>query len=165
MDIVLDFEKVKAIVESHSAKVDYIIERYAGQKDQLVALLQDIQAEFNYLPRDILVKVSQQLDIPLTQVVGVATFFKAFSLAPRGRHVVTVCTGTACHVKRGQRLVDKLERDLDIEPGQTTEDMRFSLEAVNCLGCCAIGPVVVVDGKYYGKMNPDKLDKVLEQYS
>lgn len=164
MEPALDFPKVKAIVESYPEKVDSLIDSYGDKKEQLISLLQDIQAEFNYLPRDVLVRVSQKLDIPLGQVFSVATFFRAFSLKPRGRHLVTVCLGTACHVRGGQRLVDKMERDYGIKPGETTEDMRFTLETVNCLGCCALGPVAVVDGKYESRMNHDKLDRVLRGY-
>lgn len=164
MESALDFPSVKAIVEGYSEKVDSLIDSYADKKEQLISLLQDIQAEFNYLPRDVLVRVSQKLDIPLGQVFSVATFFRAFSLKPRGRHLITVCLGTACHVRGGQRLVDKIERDYGIKPGETTEDMRFTLETVNCLGCCALGPVAVVDGKYESRMNPDKLDRVLRRY-
>jgi len=163
MELVLDFPKVKAIVESYTEKVDSLIDSYADKKEQLISLLQDIQAEFNYLPGDVLIKISQKLDIPLRQVFSVATFFRAFSLKPNGRHLVTVCLGTACHVRRGHGLVDKLERDYGIKPGETTEDMKFTLETVNCLGCCALGPVVVVDGKYESHMNPDKLDRVLRR--
>ena len=164
MELVLDFPKAKAIVESYSEKVDSLIDGYADKKEQLISLLQDIQAEFNYLPRDVLIKTSQKLDIPLSQVFSVATFFRAFSLKPRGRHLLTVCLGTACHVREGHRLVDKVERDYGIKAGETTEDMKFTLETVNCLGCCALGPVVVVDGKYESQMNPDKLDRVLRRY-
>ncbi len=164
MNLTLDFPKVKAIVESYPEKVDSLIDSYAGSKEQLISLLQDVQAEFNYLPQDVLIKISQRLDISLSQVFSVATFFRAFSLKPRGRHLVTVCLGTACHVKGGHRLVDKIERDYGIKPGETTEDMRFTLEAVNCLGCCALGPVAVVDGKYESQMTPDKLDRVLRGY-
>jgi NADH-quinone oxidoreductase subunit E len=164
MEFVLDVPKVQSLIETHAGKVDSLIDSYAEKKDQLIALLQDIQAEFNYLPRDVLVKVSQRLDIPLSQIFGVATFFRAFSLKPRGRHLVTVCLGTACHIRGGQRLVDKMERDYDLKPGGTTEDLRFTLETVNCLGCCALGPVAVVDGKYESQMKPDKLDRVLRNY-
>jgi NADH-quinone oxidoreductase subunit E len=164
MDPVLDFAKVKTLVEGYSAKVDSIIDSYTDKKEQLISLLQDIQAEFNYLPQDIMIKISQKLDIPLSQVFSVATFFRAFSLEPRGRHVVTICLGTACHVRGGQRLVDKVERDYHIKPGETTEDRRFTLETVNCLGCCALGPVVVVDGKYESQVNPDKLDRIMKKY-
>jgi len=161
MALVLDYPGVKAIVESYTEKVDSLIDSYTNKKEDLISLLQDVQAEFNYLPQDVLVKISQKLDIPLSQVFSVATFFRAFSLEPRGRHLVTVCLGTACHVRGGQRLVDKIERDHGIKPGETTEDMRFTLETVNCLGCCALGPVAVVDGKYESQMNADKLDRVL----
>ncbi len=164
MDLVLDFPKLKAVVDSYTEKVDSLIDSYADKKEQLISLLQDIQAEFNYLPRDVLIQVSQKLDIPLSQVFSVATFFRAFSLKPRGRHLITVCLGTACHVRGGQRLVDKVERDYGIKPGETTEDEKFTLETVNCLGCCALGPVVVVDGKYESQMNADKLDRVLKRY-
>ncbi len=162
MGPVLDFPGVKTLVEDYSAKVDSLIDSYVDRKEQLTSLLQDIQAEFDYLPRDVLVRVSHKLDIPLTQVFGVATFFRAFSLKPRGRHVVTVCLGTACHVRAGHRLVEKMERDHGVKPGETTEDMKFTLETVNCLGCCALGPVVVVDGKYESQVTPDKLGRILK---
>ncbi len=145
-------------------KVDSIVDSYHYDNGMLISILQDIQADYNYLPREALMRVSQALDVPLSQVYSVATFFKAFSLEPRGRHLVTVCLGTACHVRGGQRLVDKVERDYAIKPGETTGDMKFTLETVNCLGCCALGPVVVVDGKYDSQMNPDKLDRVLRRY-
>ncbi len=164
MEFVLDATKLQSLIETHAGKVDSLIDSYADKKEQLIALLQDIQTEFNYLPRDVLVKVSQRLDIPLSQIFGVATFFRAFSLKPRGRHLVTVCLGTACHIRGGQRLVDKMERDYKVKSGETTDDLRFTLEAVNCLGCCALGPVAVVDGKYESQVTPDKLDRVLRSY-
>ncbi|HEY97575.1 MAG TPA: NADH-quinone oxidoreductase subunit NuoE [Dehalococcoidia bacterium] len=151
-------------MESNAEKVEKLIESYISKKEQLISLLQDVQAEFNYIPQDVIIRISQRLEIPLSQVFSVATFFQAFSLKPRGRHTITVCLGTACHIKGGQRLVDKLGRDYDLKPGETTEDMRFSLETANCLGCCALGPVVVIDGKYESKVTPDKLDKILKKY-
>ena len=164
MDTSLDFTTIQTILESNAEKVENLIESYIDKKEQLISLLQDVQAEFNYIPQDVLVRISQKLEIPLSQVFGVATFFQAFSLKPRGRHTITVCLGTACHIKGGQRLVDKMGRDYDLKPGETTEDMRFSLETANCLGCCALGPVVVIDGKYESKVTPDKLDKILKKY-
>lgn len=146
------------------AKIESIAEGYKGNKGLLVPLLQDVQAECNYLPEEALTKVSEVLEIPLSQVFGVATFFKAFSLEPRGRHQVTVCMGTACHVRGAQRLTERLERDLGIHSGETTADMQFTLETVNCLGCCAMGPVVVVDGKYESKVDSGKLAKVMKRY-
>ena len=164
MDNAVDFSTIQSVLENNAGKVENLIKSYVDKKEQLISLLQDIQAEFNYIPQDVLVKISQTLEIPLSQVFSVATFFQAFSLKPRGRHTITICLGTACHIKGGQRLVDKLERDFGLKPGETTEDQRFSLETANCLGCCALGPVVVIDGKYESKVNPDKLDKILKNY-
>ncbi len=153
-----------SFVEERSTRVDSIIRSREGQRAQLVSLLQDVQAELNYLPADILVKVSEELDIPLTKVVGVATFFKSLSLAPRGRHILTVCLGTACHVRKGHRLVDAAERELGVGAGETTGDGRFTLETVNCLGCCSLGPVAVIDGKYHSKVTPELLKRALDDY-
>ncbi|MBN1176544.1 MAG: NADH-quinone oxidoreductase subunit NuoE [Dehalococcoidales bacterium] len=164
MDTALDFDTIRTIIENNASKIEALIESYTDKKEQLISLLQDIQAEYNYIPQDVLIKISQKLDIPLSQVFSVATFFQAFSLKPRGRHTITICLGTACHVKGGQRLVDKMVRDFKLQPGETTEDERFTLETANCLGCCALGPVVVVDGKYESQVNPEKLDKILKNY-
>jgi NADH-quinone oxidoreductase subunit E len=164
VDTNLDFDTIQSILGSNAEKVENLIESYVDKKEQLISLLQDIEAEFNYLPQDVLIRIGQRLDIPLSQVFSVATFFQAFSLKPRGRHTITICLGTACHVKGGHRLVEKMERDFGVKPGETTEDQRFTLEAANCLGCCALGPVVVVDGKYEGQVNPEKLDKILKNY-
>jgi NADH-quinone oxidoreductase subunit E len=164
VDNAVDFSTIQSVLENNAGKVENLIKSYVDKKEQLISLLQDIQTEFNYIPQDVLVKISQTLEIPLSQVFSVATFFQAFSLKPRGRHTITVCLGTACHIKGGQRLVDKLERDFGLKPGETTEDQRFSLETANCLGCCALGPVVVIDGKYESKVNPDKLEKILKNY-
>jgi NADH-quinone oxidoreductase subunit E len=164
VDNTLDLAAIQTALENSAAKVEALIDSYVDKKEQLISLLQDIQAEFNYLPQETLVKVSRKLDIPLSQVFSVATFFQSFTLKPRGRHTITVCLGTACHVKGGQRLVDKIERDYKISPGETTQDERFTLETANCLGCCALGPVVVVDGKYESQVTPDKLNKILKKY-
>jgi NADH-quinone oxidoreductase subunit E len=163
-DNTLDLAAIQAALENSAARVEALIDSYINKKEQLISLLQDIQAQFNYLPQETLVKISQRLNIPLSQVFSVATFFQSFSLKPRGRHTITVCLGTACHVRGGQRLVDKIGRDYNLKPGETTQDERFTLETANCLGCCALGPVVVIDGKYEGKVTPDKLDKILENY-
>lgn len=147
------------------AKVDRILNKYEHRENFLVSILQDIQVEYNYLPKDVLVKVSQDLKIPLTQVYSVATFFKAFSLKPRGRHLIHVCLGTACHVRGAARVLDKVELELGIKSGETTNDKRFSLETVNCLGACALGPMVVVDGQYSGGMTIEKVKPLLEKYT
>ena len=142
-------------------KIAKIVGRYGGNRDSLISILQDIQSEYRYLPEESLRAVAAQLGLPLVQVYGVATFFKAFSLKPRGKHTVSVCLGTACHVRGAPALLDELKRRLGIEPGDTTDDMEFSLEAVNCLGACALGPILVVDGEYHGQMSAGKVKKVL----
>jgi len=160
----LDLTTLQAVIENSASKVEALIDSYKNKKEQLISLLQDVQAEYNYIPQDVLIRINQKLEIPLSQVFSVATFFKAFSLKPRGRHVITVCLGTACHVRGGQRLVDKMVRDYHLQPGETSDDERFTLETANCLGCCALGPVMVVDGKYESQVTPDKLDKILKNY-
>ena len=147
-----------------TSKVDEVIDSFSGDLSQLIGILQDIQVNFNHLPREALVRVSERFEIPLSQVFSVATFFKAFSLTPRGRHQINVCLGTACHVRGGERILRKLARDLKVEAGGTTEDLRFTLESVRCLGCCSLGPVVVLDNDTYGRLNQEKVAKLLDQY-
>ena len=129
--------------------------------ETFLSLLQDIQARYGYLPEEKLIEIAEMLDMPLIDVYGVATFYKSFSLTPRGRHQVKVCLGTACHVRGANRIVEEVGRKLGIGPGETSEDGEFSLETVMCLGCCAIGPVVVIDGKYYGQVTPTKVESIL----
>jgi len=131
----------------------------------LVSILQDIQAENRYLPEDALVEVSQGLGIPLSQIYSIATFFRAFSLKPMGHHLVNVCLGTACHVRGAIRILEKIERELGIKPGETTKDLNFTLETVNCVGACALGPIVIADGEYNGQMTSEKVDNVLKKYA
>lgn len=145
-------------------KVDKILNKYERDQGMMVSILQDIQAVFNYLPREALLKVSRDLKVPLSQVYSVATFFKAFSLEPRGRHLVHVCLGTACHVRGAPRVLDKIERDLGIKAGETTRDNRFTVERVNCVGACALGPMMIVNGQYSGEMTTDKVKPLLEKY-
>ena len=145
-------------------KVDAIVAKYSGNRAQLVAVLQDVQAEFNYLPKDALLRVSENMVIPISQVYQVATFFRAFSLKPRGKHTISACLGTACHVRGGVRVVEELERVMAITRGHTTKDMKFTLETVNCVGACALGPVIKIDETYYGQMTPDKVAGILAKY-
>lgn len=143
-------------------KVKSILDKYQRNKGMLVSILQDIQTEYNYLPKESLAKVSKELDAPLSQVYSVATFFKAFSLTPRGRHLINVCLGTACHVRGAVRILEAIEREIGIKAGETTEDLKYTLETVNCLGACALGPIVVVNGVYSGQMNTNKVKPLLE---
>ena len=146
------------------SKVDTIIDKYGGTHRGLIPSLLDIQNEYHYLPPDALQRVSERMAIPMIQVYQVASFYKAFSLEPRGKHIITVCLGTACHGLGGAMLIDRIGRLLAIGPGQTSQDQQFTLEAVNCLGCCALGPVMVINGKYYGNMTVSKVERVLNKY-
>jgi len=134
------------------------------QKD-LIHLLHRAQAQYGYIPVDIVEEIAQRLRISAAEVFGVLTFYKAFALEPRGQHLVTICLGTACHVRGGKQIVEEAERWLNIRAGQTTADRKFSLETVNCLGCCAIGPVVVVDGVYHSHVTIDQVEKILKETS
>ncbi|RLC91870.1 MAG: NADH-quinone oxidoreductase subunit NuoE [Chloroflexi bacterium] len=147
-----------------AANIKDIVDRYNGDAGQLVSILQDVQAEYRYLPKEALQEVSCVMSIPVSQVYSVATFFKAFSLQPRGRHTIKVCLGTACHVRGGARVAEKMELDLGIKRGETTDDLRFTLETVNCVGCCALGPMVLVDDEYHGQMTSDKVSPLLAKY-
>ena len=146
-------------------KVGSILGNHHNDKGMLISILQDIQAEYNYLPREALTEVSQGLEVPLSRVYSVATFFRSFSLTPRGRHIINVCLGTACHVRGGVRILEEIERALGIKPGETTENLRFTLETVNCVGACALGPIVIIDGGYSGQMKTDKVKPLLENYT
>ncbi len=146
-------------------EVDEIVGKYGSHnKSALIQILLDIQREHRWLPREALISVSEKLGVPLPQIYHIATFYKAFSLVPKGRHEVVVCMGTACHVRGSRRILERAQQILDIAPGETTPDLKFSLEAVNCLGCCALGPVMVVDGKYHGKLPFSKVEEILQSY-
>ncbi len=144
-------------------KIQSFIGKHHNQKNALVAILQDIQAEYNYLPEECLRQVAGELRVPLIDVVGVATFYRAFSLTPRGKHTCTVCQGTACHVRGGPKILEEFQRHLHVKPGQTTPDGQFSLETVACLGCCAIGPVVVVDKEYHAHTTVRQVGPILKK--
>jgi NADH-quinone oxidoreductase subunit E len=146
------------------SKIDGIIREYGGRESAILAILQDIQVEEKYLPKETLEYVSQRMQIPLGQVFRIATFYNALSLKPRGRHKIDVCLGTACHVRGGERILSKLERDLGVSVGETTKDKRFTLEAVHCVGCCSLGPVAVVDGDVFGRLSQDKVPALLKEF-
>ena len=142
--------------------LERILQGRRSQPQQLVEVLQDVQETFGYIPQDVMKTVSKELGVPIIQVYRVANFYKAFSLSPRGCHVLTVCMGTACHVRGAPRMLDEVRGQLGIDPGQTTKDGMFTLERVNCLGACALGPVAVLDGRYHGKMNSAKLRELIQ---
>jgi len=142
--------------------LEKILENRRSQPQQLVEVLQDVQEVYGYIPQEVMTTVSRELGVPLIEVTRVAYFYKAFSLRPRGKHVITVCMGTACHVRGAPRMLDEVQGQLGIEPGETTDDGMFTFESVNCLGACALGPVVVLDGQYHGKMTPNKLRELLQ---
>ena len=146
------------------SKIDGIIRQYGARESAILAILQDIQAEEKYLPKETLEYVSQRMQIPLGQVFRIATFYNALSLKPRGRHKIDVCLGTACHVRGGEKILNKLERDLGVSVGETTKDKRFTVEAVHCVGCCSLGPVAVVDGDVYGRLSQDKVPALLKDF-
>ncbi|MCX8116839.1 MAG: NADH-quinone oxidoreductase subunit NuoE [Desulfobacterota bacterium] len=145
--------------------VDLIVDKFGGKRTALISILHEVQDRYRYLPEEALKVVASRLRMDINEIYGVATFYKAFSLVPVGRHSITLCMGTACHVRGGPKILRELKSLLHIEPGQTTPDQRFTLNVVNCLGVCAIGPVMMVDGKFYGEMNPMKARRLVEKMS
>jgi NADH-quinone oxidoreductase subunit E len=145
------------------SKVDTIIDSYGAEESSLLAIMQDVQDDARYLPREAMQRVAERLEIPIARVYRMATFFESFHLEPRGKHICTVCMGTACHVRGATRLVEQLERDLDIPSGGTTKDLSFTIEEVNCVGACALGPLVIIDGDYKGNMTSGQIQKVIKR--
>lgn len=146
-------------------QVDAIVDRYGANRQFSLAVLQDTQKTYNYLPREALEHIAERLDVPLGEVYRLATFFTAFSLQPKGDYVIKVCLGTACHVQGGPRILERLERDLGVKAGQTTADGKFSIEGVRCVGACALGPVVLVNDHPHGHMSSDKASKLIQTLS
>jgi NADH:ubiquinone oxidoreductase subunit E len=148
-------------MESHI--VADIIKEHSGSLGGVLSVLSGIQIKFGYLPEDALREVAKATGCSLTDIYAVATFYRAFSLKPRGKHLITICLGTACHVREAPRIVDEFERQLGIQRGETTPDGEFTLEAVNCLGACALGPIAVVDGKYYSKVSVAQVKSIIKE--
>ncbi len=145
-------------------QIDGIIDRHHGEASSLIQVLLDIQRECHWLPREALGRVASRLDVPLSRIHHIATFYKTFSMVPKGRHDVHVCVGTACHVRGAPRILEKVEDVIGIKPGETDLELKFSLEAVNCVGCCALGPVIIVDGEYHGNVSSADTAAVLKKY-
>ncbi len=148
-----------------TAKLDEIMKTNGNTRAGIISILHEIQAQYNYLPEEPLRYVASKLDMPLIDLYSIASFYHAFSLTPRGKHLVQCCLGTACHVRGSHRVLDELERKLDIEAGETTEDKLFTLKTVNCLGACALGPIVVVDEDYHGNTRVQKVGAILSKYN
>jgi NADH-quinone oxidoreductase subunit E len=144
--------------------IDQILEKYGSEHSSIITMLQDLQEEENYLPEKDLEYISDRLSMPLTRIYRIATFYNAFSLTPRGKHLINVCLGTACHVRGAARVLDRLKMDLGIDVGEMTKDRLFSLETVNCLGSCALGPIVVIGNDYHGQMTPARVESTVKKY-
>lgn len=156
-------DAIKQVIQELGS-VDKAIDKYRGSKSALIQILLDIQAQNHWLPKPALMWVSERLGVPWSQIYHIATFYKAFSLTPRGRHIVQVCLGTACQVRGAPRLLDRVMDVLKIKPGETDHEQRFTLTTVNCLGCCALGPVVVVDGNYYTRPSLKEIKQIAASY-
>lgn len=148
----------------NTATLDKIIEQRGKSNDACIPILQDIQAQFNYLPEEALLYISKNTDITATQIYGVATFYSQFKLTPMGKNIIKVCHGTACHVGGAEKITEELKNYLKIKEGETTFDKLFTLEAVACLGCCSLAPVMMINDKIYGHLTPEKTIKIIKQY-
>jgi len=145
-------------------RIDEIISKYDGKPNSVIMVLMDIQHENHWLPREVLEKVSEKLGVSLSEILHIATFYKTFSLKPQGRHEIHVCTGTSCHPRGSAKILEKVQDLIGIKPGETTSDLRFSLEKGSCLGCCTLGPEMVVDGIHHGNITPDDVEDILKNY-
>lgn len=145
-------------------QIDQIIDKHECKASSLIQILLEIQSENHWLPKEALDRVSEKLHVPMSKIQHITTFYKSFSLVPRGRHEVHICMGTACHVRGAQRILDMVEDQTGIKAGETDVELKFTLETVNCIGCCALGPVMVVDGEYHGNIAPSQIENVLKNY-
>lgn len=145
--------------------VDRVLEQNMQEPENLVMILQDISAKYNYLPKEVLEYLVERLNVPMSLIYSAATFYKAFSLTPRGKYIINVCLGTACHVRGAEKIKERLEEKLNIHEGETTKDLKFTLETVRCLGCCALGPVITVNETSYGGLDREKVSKIIDQYT
>jgi len=146
-------------------ELDNIIEEeFSNDQENLIMIIQAIQRRYNYLPRPALTYLSTKIGVPLSQIYGVTTFYSTFSLEPRGRNIISICLGTACHVRGGERVRERIEGALDIGDRETTEDQRYTLETVRCIGCCSLGPVIKINEDTHGHISSDQVDKILDQY-
>lgn len=152
------------LAEKDKEKIDRVLKKYQDDAGPLISILQEIQNIFGYLPREILSYICEKLNVSESNIWGIVTFYTQFYLEPRGKNTIRVCLGTACHVRGARRVLDKLQEVLKINPGESTPDLKFSLETVRCLGTCFLAPVIMVNSDYFGKMTPSKAEQVLSQY-
>jgi NADH:ubiquinone oxidoreductase subunit E/coenzyme F420-reducing hydrogenase delta subunit len=148
-----------------NAKIDQIVDMYQGKPGALIHVLMDVQSENQWLPKEILSTISQKLEVPLSRVIQIASFYKTFRLTPKGRHEIHVCNGTSCHLRGADRLLDSVQELIGIRPGEMDADSKFSLETGNCLGCCTLGPEIIIDGQHHGRISPDKAQALLKNYA
>ena len=146
------------------SQVDAIVEPYIGKKEMIIPVLQKVQEHFGYLPRPAMEQVSRRMRIPLSRLYGVATFYAQFKMRPRGRYIIRVCKGTACHIQGSPKIAERIEENLGIESGETTTDLRFTLEEVACIGACALAPVIMINDDPHGRLTPDKIKAILNSY-
>ena len=152
-------------MEVSEKTLNKIVKSYPQDRHYVLAALQDMQASFNYIPKLGLEKLSEHMEVPVAQLYSMATFYKALSLKPKGKHIIKVCNGTACHLRGSINLVTGLKRELGIDPGETTKDMQFSVDLVNCLGCCALAPVMLVDENYHNRLKLEDVKSIVAKYS
>jgi NADH-quinone oxidoreductase E subunit len=146
-------------------KIDKILKKYENEKGALIAILQEVQHLYNYLPEDVLEYVAKNTKTPISKIYGVVTFYSQFHLNPRGRNIIRVCQGTACHVRGGKAILEELESELGIKAGHTTKDLNFTLETVACLGACSLAPVIQINGETHGRLTTDMVESILEKYN
>lgn len=160
-----DTELLNEFTKEQVAKLNHIIEKFKGKPGGLIPVLEEAQVALEYLPMSVQKKIASGLNLPLSRVYGVVTFYSFFTMTPRGKHTVRVCLGTACYVRGGKALIDTLEKQFGVKEGETTPDRMFTLESVRCLGACGLGPVIVVDEHVHGRVKPGKVKEILSQYN
>ena len=153
-EVAIDYLELNKIIE----------EEFGNDKENLIMILQAIQRRYNYLPQATLKYLAEKINVPYSQIYGVGTFYATFSLEPKGRNIISICLGTACHVRGGERVRERIENTLNLNGKKTTDDMRFTLEGVRCIGCCSLGPVMKVNEDVHGRIGADEVKKVLEKY-
>ena len=163
MDVlIIEGDKLTITINKEHEKSFDIIKNYPAEKRYTLAILQDIQREYGFIPREVMEYIAEYLNLPLSDIYSISTFYKALSLKPKGKYTIKICNGTACHIRGSESIKDELIDLLDINPGETTEDGQFSIEIVNCIGACALAPVMLINGKYYGDLDKEKVNEIID---